>query len=90
MNFLKKLFSDEPGASFSRVATQQLIVAVIVWISFFLWKNSHFPDVVTIAALNALALSPYGLGKGVGTIRAILGKDGSLPAQAGTTTESEK
>jgi len=71
-DFFKQLFSDSPGASFGRAASAWLIVAVTAWISFFLWKNSHFPDVVTIAALNALALSPYTLGKGIGKAAEIL------------------
>jgi hypothetical protein len=78
MNFLKQLISDVPGVSFGRAASAWLIVAVTVWISFFLWKNSHFPDVVTIAALNALALSFYGIGKGLGKAAEIFGKEGMM------------
>ena len=74
MNFLKQLFSDSPGVSFGRAASAVLIAAVVVWISFFLWKNSHFPDVMTIAALNALALSPYGVGKTLGKAAEVLGQ----------------
>jgi hypothetical protein len=74
VNFFKQLFSDQPGVSFGRVASEQLIIAVIVWVSFFLWKNHQFPEVMTIAALNALALSPYTLGKGLGKAAEILGQ----------------
>ena len=81
MNFLKQLISDVPGVSFGRAASAWLIVAVTVWISFFLWKNSHFPDVVTIAALNALALSFYGIGKGLGKAAEIFGKEGTTTSE---------
>lgn len=81
MNFFKQLVSDVPGVSFGRVATGWLIIAVTVWIGFFLYVNRKFPDPMTIAALNALALSPYTLGKAMGKAAEILGQQ---KAEGGT------
>ena len=78
MNWLKQLFSAEPGISFGRVASVPFILAVIIWISYFLWTTAHseagirFPDIGIIAALNALALSFYTVGKGIGKTADIL------------------
>jgi hypothetical protein len=84
MNFLEQLFSDNPGVSFGRAATAWLIVAVTVWIGFFLYVNQKFPDPITIAALNALALSPYTVGKGMGKAAEILGQHKAEAGPAAT------
>lgn len=79
MNWFKQLLSGDPGASFGRAACIPFILAVIIWISYFLWSTAHtpagirFPDLTTIGALNALAISFYGLGKGMAKTAEIFG-----------------
>ena len=71
MNFLKQLFSDQPGASFGRVATFISLVAAIVWVTRVVWKTNAIPP---LDGVTFWAASFYVGGKIIGKTAEILGK----------------
>jgi hypothetical protein len=75
MNFFKQLFSDQPGASFGRFGSFLALLAGIVWVTDIVWHTKALPD---FSGLTFFIGSLYVLGKGVGTVRAIFGKEGSV------------
>lgn len=81
MNFLKQLFSDQPGVSFGRTGSFIALVASIYWVTVIVLRTSTLPD---LSGLTFFIGSLYVLGKGVGTVRAIFGKEGT------TSTETQK
>ena len=81
MNFLKQLISDQPGVSFGRFGSLLALAAGIVWVTRIVWKTNLLPD---LSGLTFFITSLYLVGKGVGTIRTIFGKEGT------TTTEPPK
>ena len=79
--FLSQLFSDAPGVSFGRFGCLLALGAGIVWVTRIVWKTNLLPD---LSGLTFFVTSLYLVGKGVGTIRTIFGKEGT------TTTEEQK
>lgn len=63
MNFIKRLFSDEPGVSFGRVATAVCLLAAIVWVTHVVWATHAIP---ALDGVTFWALSFYGVGKALG------------------------
>jgi hypothetical protein len=78
MNFLKQLFSDSPGVSFGRFGCFLALVAGIVWVTRIVWKTNILPD---LSGLTFFVSSLYLVGKGVGTVRTIFGKEGMVAAE---------
>ena len=75
MNFLKQLFSDQPGVSFGRFGCFLALAAGIVWVTRIVWKTNILPD---LSGLTFFVSSLYLVGKGVGTVRTIFGKEGTV------------
>ena len=60
MEWLKAVFSESSGASFSRVATAVVVVGSIVWITHIVLKTHAIPALDGVTLFNT---SIYGMGK---------------------------
>jgi len=70
VNFLKELFSDHSGASFSRVGSFISLLFACVWVSRIVWRTGALPN---LEGLTFLISSLYGLGKAGETVQRVLG-----------------
>jgi hypothetical protein len=86
-DFLKQLFSDSPGVSFGRVGSFIALLAGIYWVTVIVLHTSTLPD---LSGLTFFIGSLYVLGKGVGTVRAIFGKEGAVSSQPANSDSLQK
>ncbi len=70
MNFLKALFSDRVGPSFSRVGSFVALLFSCVWVSRIVWRTGALPS---LDGLTLLISSLYGLGKAGETLQHVMG-----------------
>ena len=68
--FLKELFSDYNGASFSRLGSFIALLFGCVWVSRIVWRTGALPG---LDGLTLLISSLYGLGKAGETLQRVLG-----------------
>jgi len=78
MNFLKELISDQPGVSFGRFGALLALVASITWVTRIVWLTATLPD---LSGITFFISSLYLVGKGIGTVRAIFGKEGTTSTE---------
>ena len=69
--FLREVFSDDGQGSFSRVSEGVIVLAVVSWVSFVVWKNHAIPDLTgPTMFLSTSATALYGIGKIAGAFQA--------------------
>ena len=71
MKFIKQLFSESDGASFSRMGSFMALVCACVWVTVIVWQPR------ALAALDGLTpfiCSLYGLGKAGQTLQRMGGR----------------
>ena len=74
MNFLKQLFSDQPGVSFGRMATFISLLAAIAWVTRVVWQTNAIP---ALDGITLFVVSFYAGGKLIGKAAEVLGKKDS-------------
>ena len=70
VTFLKELFSDSNGASFSRLGSFVALLFACTWVSRIVWQTGALPG---LDGLTFLISSLYGLGKAGETLQRVLG-----------------
>jgi len=68
MNWLKQLFSDEPGLSFGRLSSLLWSGAVIGWVSVIVWRTN---SIVDCRGLEYIPVWFYAGGKSIGALKEI-------------------
>jgi len=57
---LSKLFTAEPGASFSRFASFIALMFSCAWVTHLVWHNNALPD---LGGITLFVSAVYGMGK---------------------------
>ena len=70
VTYLTELFSDNNGASFSRVGSFIVLLFACAWVSRIVWRTGALPG---LDGLTLLISSLYGLGKAGETLQRVMG-----------------
>jgi hypothetical protein len=68
--FIKQLFSESSGASFSRVGSFLALISSLGWLSYIVWETRAVPS---LEGLTIFICSLYALGKTGETIQRVMG-----------------
>ena len=71
MKFIKQLFSESDGASFSRMGSFMALVCACVWVTVIVWHTRALP---ALDGLTIFICSLYGLGKAGQTLQRMGGR----------------
>lgn len=78
MSYFRKMMSSDNTASYGRFASLLSLCFVMAAMAFLMWQNkSALPEIPT--SWQAIILVPFGMSKGLDTLKSFFSKDEAIP-----------